>query len=115
MTLPCVLAAAALVAVVAGSEYDTRRRKNNDVLAEVDAPEEVAAVVAALRVGNLDAQAALMTPGHPTLAFFDASGDYLTHVALLGGWLRWEGWPSDAPLVDAAALSAWLTAHGCDG
>lgn len=110
-----MLEAAASVQVVDGSEFDPRRRKNNQVLATSSDASDVSALVAALRVRELHEQAALMTPGHPTLAFFDGNGRYLTHVISLGEHLRWHEFPFDAPLADPLALRTWLAAHGLGG
>jgi hypothetical protein len=64
-------------------------------------------------VGGFEEQLALMTPGSPSIAFF-GDGDYLGFVTLVGRWLRWSGWPFDAPLVDPDRLETWLAEHGVE-
>lgn len=103
-----LMASATRVIVVHGANYDVRRRKNNDVLAVVDAPKRLTALAAALVVGDERDRTSLMSPGHPTLAIF-AGDQLLSTYSLLGvTWLRSPAWVYDRPVTHPPRLLAWL-------
>jgi hypothetical protein len=103
----------AKVVIVAGSDYDPRRRKNNVVLAKEKGPAALHALRTALRLDPAAEGMHWMTPGEPTLAMYDAGGDLLmTVTCVLPNFVRSRVMDSDARLADPALLSAWLTERG---
>ena len=95
--------------IVAGSVYDSRRRKNNEVLASEDRPEALHALRVALRLQPGGQRYDWMTPGEPTLALEDAEGNVLATVTcLLPDFVRSSALEGDAPLAQPGLLGAWL-------
>lgn len=113
MELAEMLCRTTVVRVVRGGQFDPQHKAHNEVLARVEDERSVAQLVGALAVGGLDEQVALMTPGSPSIAFFEGR-EYLGFVTVVGRWLRWSGWPFDAPLVDPDRLEAWLAKQGVE-
>lgn len=110
------LAAARVARVVVGSSYDSRRRRNNSVLAVEESPAELSRLVSALRVDPTGPRMDWMTSGGPTIAFHDGAsrGELLAVVICIGqDYIRSPLFEGDAPLLDGGlGLAAWLTARG---
>lgn len=62
--------------------------------------------------GSLAEDLALMTPGSIDLNFTVGHRLLATVTYIEPCFVRWCGWNSDARLVDAAQLVAWLADHG---
>lgn len=111
------LAAARVARVVIGSSYDSRRRRNNSVLAVEESPAEVSRLVSALEVDPTGQRMDWMTSGGPTIAFYDdraGRGELLAVVTCIGqDYIRSPLLEGDAPLLDGGlGLAAWLAARG---
>ncbi len=87
--LAAALARARSVRVVAGSSFDSRRRKQNSVLAVEQSQPEVARLVAGLAIDEDGERSDWMTMGGPTAAFHDDAAG--RGKAACGGDLHWTG------------------------
>ena len=116
--LAAALARARSVRVVAGSSFDSRRRKQNFVLAGEQSQPEVARLVAGLAIDEDGERSDWMTMGGPTAAFHDdeaGRGKLLAVVTCIGqDHIRSPLLNGDAPLADGGhALAAWMEARDC--
>jgi len=76
---------------------------------------EVAGLLEALAIAQ-PGDGYCMCLGETTFRLMDADGRVLARAALHHGTsLRWDGWDSDAMLLDGALLVRWLDAHGISG
>lgn len=102
------VADATRVVVVRGETYDERRRKANDLLADVREVARIRELISALDAERTEV--ALMMRGDRTIAFLD-DRRLLAAVECLEGIVRCpELWAHDAELKDPAKLRAWLHA-----
>ena len=98
---------ASRVLVVAGSEYNGSDRSANVVLADVSDERMIASLGVALAAQPTDA--ALMTPGDPTIVILNGS-EVLHIVHVVGAtFVRCATiWSGDAQLVQPDALGDWM-------
>lgn len=76
---------------------------------------DVPGLLEALAIAKLSG-AYCMCLGETTFHLMDADGGVLARAALHHGTsLRWDGWDSDAMLLDGPGLVRWLDAHGMSG
>ena len=98
------------VAVVRGSTFDTKHRAANEVLVTVRDRAAIDRLRVALRAESSDA--AIMTPGDPTIALL-SERDLLASIQLVDGYVRCpELWEGDARLDDPTAPTDWLASVG---
>lgn len=94
------------VEVVRGSTFDSKHRAANEVLVTVRDRVALDRLRAALRAESSDA--AIMTPGDPTIALL-SERDVVASIQLVGGYIRCpELWEGDARLDDPTAPSDWI-------
>jgi hypothetical protein len=95
------------VVVVRGDRYDVRQRPRNDALADVRGEDAVADLVAALAAESSDA--AIMTPGTPTIAFLRDREALMTATLVGAAFIRCPArWEHDARIIDPQRLVAWF-------
>lgn len=74
--------------------------------------DDFSGLLKSLAIGELSGSYC-MCLGEITFHLFDEHGQILAQVALHhGASLRWDGWDSDALLLDGPSLVSWLDAHG---
>ncbi len=100
------------VAVVRGSTFDTKHRAGNEILVTVRDRAAIDRLRVALRAESSDA--AIMTPGDPTIALL-SERDLVASIQLVGGYVRClELWEGDARLDNPTAITHWLASTGVD-
>lgn len=94
--------------------FNPRHRDGTRELLRVSEADDLKALVATLAIddSSLDEQIALMTPGEIQLNFLDGHSLVASIALILPGYLRWDGLPYDARLLDKHAVGAWLAARG---
>lgn len=110
------------VVVVQGAGYDSKNRKNNEVLADVRDQASVAELVAALQTNDNGEDLYLMTPGTPTIALCNGRQVIAAIVCILPppgtlgrSFLRCEQlWDGDLPSASGELLVSWLETSGVD-
>lgn len=109
--LAAVANSADRIVVVAGSSYDARNRKANDVIGRAVGPTAVEDLLDALRTGPGE-RMDWMTMGNPALAFLDGKTLLAVVQCLPPDYIRCpELWGGDAPLRNPQALARWMTLH----
>lgn len=74
--------------------------------------DDLASLLNSLAIGELSGSYC-MCLGETTFHLFDEHGQILAQVAMHhGASLRWDGWDSDALLLDGPSLVSWLDARG---
>lgn len=100
------------VLVVAGHSYDARHRDDNDVIGQEDDSESIGALTRALDAVDAD-DAALMTPGGPSVVFLRDRQPLAVVTFLSPNFVRCSQlWTFDRRLRSPESLTRWLTEHG---